>query len=212
MDKQILNAIAEVLKDERKRSSIEIGEIADSIPNYDQQLDDIEKALSEFSEFTAVKKEHDSFLTAEIERIHATINTKAESDSAIVSELKKWASDFELKKEFEYLQFQEEFSELKEIALSVKDGENGEDGKDGADGVDGRDGVDNPAIAPIHIDRNFKANKGLVVHHRGGLWQAIRNTNGDPEVDSGNWNCFVDGVTNVSSSFDPESALHSLHF
>ena len=212
MDKQILNAIAEVLKDERKRSSIEIGELVDSIPNYDQQLDDIEKALSEFSEFTAVKKEHDSFLAAEIERIHATINTKSESDSAIVSDLKKWASDFELKKEFEYLQFQDEFSELKEIALSVKDGENGEDGKDGTDGVDGRDGVDNPAIAPIHIDRNFKANKGLVVHHRGGLWQAIRNTNGDPEVDSGNWNCFVDGVTNVSSSFDPESALHSLHF
>ena len=72
--------------------------------------------------------------------------------------------------------------------------------------------MDNPAIAPISIDRDFKANKGLVVYHRGGLWQAIRNTNGDPEVDSGNWRCFVDGVNNVSSSFDAKNAVYNIDF
>ena len=212
MDKQILNAIAEVLKDERQRFSIEIDDVAKSIPDYDQELERIEKAVDEFSAFVAAKREHDSHFAAEIEKIHASLGDKMDADSTFFSDLKKWADDFELRKEFDHLQFQEEFAEIKELALSVTDGENGANGQDGKDGQDGRDGVDNPAIAPICIDRDFKANKGLVVYHRGGLWQAIRNTNGDPETDSGNWNCFVDGVNDVATSFDPESALYSVHF
>ena len=212
MDKQILNAIAEVLKEERERFSSEIDQVANAIPNYEEELEKIGKAIDDFSFFAAAEREHDSRLAAELEEIHKKIGGKLDADSSFFDDLKTWADDFELRKEFDHIQFQEDFAEIKEIALSVKDGERGEDGKHGKDGVDGRDGMDNPAIAPISIDRDFKASKGLVVYHRGGLWQAIRNTNGDPEADSGNWNCFVDGISDVTSSFDAQSALHYVHF
>ena len=51
MDKQILNAIAEVLKDERERFSSEIDRVENSIPDHEKELERIERSVREFAEF-----------------------------------------------------------------------------------------------------------------------------------------------------------------
>ena len=202
MDKQILNAIAEVLKEEKERVSSEISLLSNE---KDAELSLIKESIANFSQ--SIDKKLDA-----VDFDLAMIGRKELVDS-VFAEFQQWAEDFSVQKDIEFSDFEKEFEEIRNISKSIKDGVDGLDGKDGADGSDGsdgRDGVDNPAIAPICIDRNFKADKGLIVNHRGGLWQAIRNTNGDPEVDSGNWRCFVDGVSDVSIRFDAKDALYAI--
>ena len=200
MDKNILNAVAEVLKDERAKFDRQISELrerADEAVGNDADISELKSSI-EFL-FEEVDKKTDSI------DFELAVMTKKESEDFLFQKIKEQTAALH----------DENASALDKIESAIKslkdgaDGADGSDGKDGADGTDGRDGIDNPAIAPIEIAPDHKAEKGLIVKHRGGLWQAIRNTNGDPEVDSGNWKCFVDGVAEVDITFNAKEGVYS---
>jgi len=203
MDKNILNAVAEVLKDERAK-------FAEQLEDLRAQLPDREKAKSAESDLAELKSSIE-FLFEEVDKktdsidFELAVMTKKESEDFLFNEIAKQTSKLT----------EENSSALEKIERAIsslrdgEDGADGLDGKNGTDGKDGSDGIDNPAISPIEISADHKAEKGLIVKHRGGLWQAIRNTNGDPDVDSGNWKCFVDGVSDVDIAFDAKAGVYS---
>ena len=197
MDKNILNAVAEVLKDERAKFDLQISELresADQQVGSDADIAELKSSI-EFL-FEEVDKKTDSI------DFELAVMTKKESEEFLFQKIKEQTAAL-------HYENASALDKIETAIKSLKDGVDGTDGADGIDGADGRDGIDNPAIAPIEIATDHKAEKGLIVKHRGGLWQAIRNTNGDPDVDSGNWKCFVDGVAQVDITFNAKEGVYS---
>jgi len=84
-----------------------------------------------------------------------------------------------------------------------KDGRDGRDGRDGIDGKDGRDGIDGRDAADLDvlpaIDFGKVYGRGTLASHRGGLWRAFTNTDGEH-----GWACIVDGVDGIAIEADAE--------
>ncbi|MFC0694717.1 hypothetical protein [Paraburkholderia humisilvae] len=81
--------------------------------------------------------------------------------------------------------------------VDAKDGRDGRDGRDGIDGKDGRDGIDGRDASDLDvlpaIDFGKVYGRGTLASHRGGLWRAFTNTDGER-----GWACIVDGVDGIA--------------
>lgn len=71
------------------------------------------------------------------------------------------------------------------------DGKDGRDGRDGRDGIDGRDASDLDVLPAIDFAKVY--GRGTLASHRGGLWRAFTNTDGEH-----GWACIVDGVDGIA--------------
>lgn len=76
-------------------------------------------------------------------------------------------------------------------------GEPGSPGEPGATGSPGEPGTDRIAIAPRRIAGDVSVEKNELVYSQGGLFQAIRRSDGDPENDPGSYECVISGVAEV---------------
>ncbi|MGF6877371.1 hypothetical protein [Paraburkholderia sp. MM5477-R1] len=81
-----------------------------------------------------------------------------------------------------------------------KDGRDGRDGKDGRDGADGRDAADLDVLPAIDFGRAYA--RGTVASHRGGLWRAHANTDGE-----NGWACIVEGINTFAIERDGERGI-----
>jgi hypothetical protein len=72
----------------------------------------------------------------------------------------------------------------------------------GQPGENGLDGVDRILAAPMTIAREQRCARNDIVHHAAGLWQAIRETSGDPDHDPAGWKCLVPGVSMIETGED----------
>lgn len=90
-----------------------------------------------------------------------------------------------------------------EKGIDGKDGRDGRDGKDGLAGSDGENGKDalQIDILPL-IDESKTYPRGSYASYNGGLWHAIKNTQG---MDG--WVCIVDGVKDINVTFDGERTV-----
>lgn len=76
------------------------------------------------------------------------------------------------------------------------EGEPGRDGRDGGPGPRGKDAAEIDILSCIDIERNYP--RGTFASHAGGLWRAVRSTEG---LDG--WECIVDGIGAIA--FDQKS-------
>jgi len=72
-----------------------------------------------------------------------------------------------------------------------RDGTDGRDGRDGRDGIDGRDASDLDVLPAIDFSKVY--GRGTLASHKGGLWRAFTNTDGEH-----GWACIVDGVDGIA--------------
>ena len=93
-----------------------------------------------------------------------------------------------------------------EAGLKGIDGKNGRDGREGKDGLAGRDGENGKDALQIDILPYIEYSKiyprGSYASYNGGLWHAIKNTQG---MDG--WVCIVDGVKDINVNFDGERGV-----
>lgn len=80
------------------------------------------------------------------------------------------------------------------------DGRDGRDGKDGRDGIDGRDAADLDVLPAIDFGKSY--GRGTLASHKGGLWRAVANTDGER-----GWACIVEGLHAVNVERDGERGI-----
>lgn len=71
------------------------------------------------------------------------------------------------------------------------------------DGEPGQDGIDRVLVLPRYIngpDQRFERNE--VAAFKGGIWQAVRAGQGDPDHDPSAWQCLVPGVAGIEARED----------
>ena len=85
-------------------------------------------------------------------------------------------------------------------------GERGEAGPQGAVGRDGRDGIDGKdghlSLARVWVE-GIAYRTGEIVTHRGGLWQAIEDTNQAPPASS--WRLAAAGILSITAFIDEDN-------
>jgi hypothetical protein len=69
----------------------------------------------------------------------------------------------------------------------------------GEPGRKGRDGIDRVLAAPATVGPEQACEHNTIAHHRKGIWQAIRDTTGDPTTDPAGWKCLVPGVAAIET-------------
>jgi len=94
------------------------------------------------------------------------------------------------------------YNEVDFAISGIKNGIDGIDGVDGRDGEKGLDGIDRQLINPIKISENQEVDKGVVINHRGGLFQSTRKAIGDPTRDPHAWENILTGLTDVTQRYD----------
>jgi hypothetical protein len=67
---------------------------------------------------------------------------------------------------------------------------------------DGKDGTDRILVLPRTVRGDEPCEHNAIVHHRFGLWQAVRATSGDPDTDPAGWKCLVPGVAGIETAED----------
>jgi hypothetical protein len=67
---------------------------------------------------------------------------------------------------------------------------------------DGQDGTDRILALPRTVREDEACEHNAIVHHRFGLWQAVRATSGDPDTDPAGWKCLVPGVAGIETRED----------
>ena len=91
-----------------------------------------------------------------------------------------------------------------EKGIDGKDGRDGREGKDGLAGRDGENGKDALQIDILpYIEDSKTYPRGSYASYNGGLWHAIKNTQG---MDG--WVCIVDGVKDINVTFDGERGVN----
>lgn len=83
------------------------------------------------------------------------------------------------------------------------DGEKGNAGEAGKDGEDGRDALDLDVLSMIDETKRYR--RGTFASHKGGLWRAVRTTEG---MDG--WECIVNGVNSVDLVQGEEAKTYAL--
>lgn len=91
----------------------------------------------------------------------------------------------------------------KPFLLSIK-------GETGPQGEKGEAGIDRPLIAPYSITKDSRLDKGDVAVFRGGLFQATRKTQGDPDTDPESWRCLVSGIAGCHADHDPKKRMRTM--
>ena len=74
-------------------------------------------------------------------------------------------------------------------------GKDGRDGREGKDGTPGRDALELDILPAIDFAKSYP--RGTLASNRGGLWRAIRSTEG-----AEGWVCIVDGLSHIEVKQD----------
>jgi len=91
------------------------------------------------------------------------------------------------------------------LGLRGEKGDAGRDGRDGKDGRDGERGKDSLELSPIpSIDEKKSYPRGSWALHRGGMWHAIRDTDG---MDG--WACALVGIADAGQKMLDERRMFS---
>jgi len=69
-------------------------------------------------------------------------------------------------------------------------------------GQPGRDGVDRILALPRYVRAGESCAANEVAWHKGGIWQSVRVTSGNPDDDPPGWQCLVPGVTSFEARED----------
>jgi hypothetical protein len=77
-----------------------------------------------------------------------------------------------------------------------------EPGPPGLDGLDGGDGIDRVVCSPASVGPTQRCPRNEIIHHGCGIWQAIRETAGDPDNDPSGWKCLVPGIAGIEFAED----------
>jgi hypothetical protein len=72
----------------------------------------------------------------------------------------------------------------------------------GPPGRDGGDGIDRVVCVPAAIGPAQRCPRNEIIHHGKGIWQAIRETAGDPDNDPAGWKCLVPGIAGIEFAED----------
>lgn len=155
-----------------------------------------------------------NILIKERDRLDAILKTMSENtDAAMLRFNGDFQNDIEKRLETfitdSKAAFVDRLGSIEEIISGI---ENGKDGRDGLDGKDGRNGIDKINIAPRTISPDEKLDKNEVVIYRGGLFQSIRKTTGDPGQDPNSYQVLVNGVAGISYEYDRSERLLELQF
>lgn len=68
------------------------------------------------------------------------------------------------------------------------------DPEPGQPGTDGRDGLDRVLALPRYVREGESCAPNEIAWHKGGLWQSVRVTSGNPDDDPSGWKCLVPGL------------------